>query len=124
MADEAETERVTFTIANPRTVNSKRLYALVDVPSFSLDTGFRHPAGATVARQLTLGPWILATNHILPTCPSNVAPPPLASSRTSMFPLTVGRDGGATRDRRLGWHGKIDREKWEARRGSEKPPAV
>jgi hypothetical protein len=31
MADEAETERVTFTIANPRTVNSKRLYALVDV---------------------------------------------------------------------------------------------
>ena len=31
MADEAETERVTFTIANPRTVNSKSLYALVDV---------------------------------------------------------------------------------------------
>ena len=31
MADEAETERVTFTIANPRVVNSKSLYALVDV---------------------------------------------------------------------------------------------
>jgi hypothetical protein len=31
MADDAETERVTFTIANLRTVNSKRLYALVDV---------------------------------------------------------------------------------------------
>ena len=31
MADEDETERVTFTIANPRTVNSKSLYALVDV---------------------------------------------------------------------------------------------
>ena len=31
MADEAETERVTFTIANPRIVNSKSLYALVDV---------------------------------------------------------------------------------------------
>jgi hypothetical protein len=31
MADEAETERVTFTIANLRTVNSKSLYALVDV---------------------------------------------------------------------------------------------
>ena len=30
MADEAETERVTFTIANPRTVNSKSLYALVN----------------------------------------------------------------------------------------------
>jgi hypothetical protein len=28
---EAETERVTFTIENLRTVNSKRLYALVDV---------------------------------------------------------------------------------------------
>ncbi len=31
MADEAETEGVTFTIANLRTVNSKSLYALVDV---------------------------------------------------------------------------------------------
>ena len=31
MADEAETERVTFTIANPRTVNSKSLYALDDI---------------------------------------------------------------------------------------------
>ena len=31
MDDEDETERVTFTIANPRTVNSKSLYALVDV---------------------------------------------------------------------------------------------
>ena len=31
MADEAETERVTFTIANLRIVNSKSLYALVDV---------------------------------------------------------------------------------------------
>ena len=31
MADEADTERVTFTIANRRTVNSKSLYALVDV---------------------------------------------------------------------------------------------
>ena len=31
MADDAETERVTFTIANLRTINSKRLYALVDV---------------------------------------------------------------------------------------------
>jgi DNA-binding cell septation regulator SpoVG len=31
MADDAETERVTFTIANLRTVNSKRLCALVDV---------------------------------------------------------------------------------------------
>jgi hypothetical protein len=30
MADD-NTERVTFTIANPRTLNSKRLYALVDV---------------------------------------------------------------------------------------------
>lgn len=31
MADDADTERVTFTIANLRTINSKRLYALVDV---------------------------------------------------------------------------------------------
>jgi DNA-binding cell septation regulator SpoVG len=33
MTDDAdtETERVTFTIANLRTINSKRLYALVDV---------------------------------------------------------------------------------------------
>jgi DNA-binding cell septation regulator SpoVG len=31
MVDDAETERVTFTIANLRTINSKRLYALVDV---------------------------------------------------------------------------------------------
>ncbi len=31
MADDADTDRVTFTIANLRTVNSKRLYALVDV---------------------------------------------------------------------------------------------
>ena len=31
MADDADTERVTFTIANPRVVNSKSLYALVDV---------------------------------------------------------------------------------------------
>ena len=31
MADEAETERVTFTIANLRVINSKSLYALVDV---------------------------------------------------------------------------------------------
>jgi DNA-binding cell septation regulator SpoVG len=31
MADEAETERVTFTIANLRTINSKSLHALVDV---------------------------------------------------------------------------------------------
>ena len=31
MADEPETERVTFTIANLRTLNGKRLYALVDV---------------------------------------------------------------------------------------------
>jgi hypothetical protein len=31
MADDTDTERVTFVIANPRTVNSKRLYALVDV---------------------------------------------------------------------------------------------
>ncbi len=30
MADD-DVERVTFTIANPRTVSSKRLYALVDV---------------------------------------------------------------------------------------------
>jgi hypothetical protein len=29
--DDAETERVTFTIANLQTINSKRLYALVDV---------------------------------------------------------------------------------------------
>jgi hypothetical protein len=31
MADDADTEQVTFTVANPRTINSKRLYALVDV---------------------------------------------------------------------------------------------
>jgi DNA-binding cell septation regulator SpoVG len=31
MVDDAETERVTFTIANLRTINSKRLYALIDV---------------------------------------------------------------------------------------------
>ena len=31
MADDADTERVTFTIANLRAINSKRLYALVDV---------------------------------------------------------------------------------------------
>jgi DNA-binding cell septation regulator SpoVG len=31
MADDADTERVTFTIANLRSINSKRLYALVDV---------------------------------------------------------------------------------------------
>ena len=31
MAEDAETERVTFTIANLRTLNGKRLYALVDV---------------------------------------------------------------------------------------------
>jgi DNA-binding cell septation regulator SpoVG len=31
MADDADTERVTFTITNLRTINSKRLYALVDV---------------------------------------------------------------------------------------------
>jgi hypothetical protein len=31
MGDDADTERVTFTIANLRTINSKRLYALVDV---------------------------------------------------------------------------------------------
>jgi hypothetical protein len=31
MADDTETERVTFTIANLRSINSKRLYALVDV---------------------------------------------------------------------------------------------
>ena len=31
MADDADTERVTFTIANPRIVDSKRLYAFVDV---------------------------------------------------------------------------------------------
>jgi DNA-binding cell septation regulator SpoVG len=33
MTDDAdtETERVTFTIANLRTINSKRLYALIDV---------------------------------------------------------------------------------------------
>lgn len=31
MADDTDTERVTFTIANPRAVNGKSLYALVDV---------------------------------------------------------------------------------------------
>jgi hypothetical protein len=31
VADEPETEQVTFTIANLRTLNGKRLYALVDV---------------------------------------------------------------------------------------------
>ena len=31
MTDDADTERVTFTIANLRPINSKRLYALVDV---------------------------------------------------------------------------------------------
>jgi hypothetical protein len=31
MGDDTETERVTFTIANLRSINSKRLYALVDV---------------------------------------------------------------------------------------------
>jgi len=31
VAEDAETERVTFTIANLRTLNGKRLYALVDV---------------------------------------------------------------------------------------------
>ena len=37
MADDADTERVTFTIANLRSINSKRLYALVDVEPMSVD---------------------------------------------------------------------------------------
>ena len=57
MADEAETERVTFTIANPRIVNSKSLYALVDVEVQVAGLSFvivgvqvRHGSGGLSAR--------------------------------------------------------------------------
>ena len=33
MADDADTEQVTFTVANPRTINSKRLYVRIPTKS-------------------------------------------------------------------------------------------
>ena len=61
MADEAETERVTFTIANLRTIKSKRLYALVDVEVQVAGLSFvivgvqvRHGSGDLSARLPTL----------------------------------------------------------------------
>ena len=60
MADEAETERVTFTIANLRTINSKSLYALVDVEVQVAGLSF-----VIVGVQVRRGSWGLSTR--LPT---------------------------------------------------------
>src|ERR1700728_1890490 len=59
MADEAETERVTFTIANLRTVNSKSLYALVDVEVQVAGpaAAFRLVCRRTVMSTAPGGPW-------------------------------------------------------------------
>ena len=49
MADDANTERVTFTIANLRSINSKRLYALVDVEIRVAGLSFRIIGGRSSA---------------------------------------------------------------------------
>jgi hypothetical protein len=67
MADEAETERVTFTIANPRTVNSKSLYALVDVEVQVAGLSFK-----IIGVQVRHGSTGLSV--CLPTLPMSTAP--------------------------------------------------